>query len=68
MWIVCCLRSTRWGEFVLLRIAEPKSRWAAGKQQYARIDDPEVLSWLVQQMSQLGMEELIWPEQVSRMG
>ena len=41
------------GEFVLLRIAEPKSRWAAGKQQYARIDGPDVLLWLVQQLGWL---------------
>ena len=49
------------GEFMLLCIREPKSRWAAGAQQYPRIDDLPAHRWLVQELEKLGREEWMWP-------
>ena len=49
------------GDFLLLRVREPKSAWARGSQQYARVDDPVVFRWLVAEMEKLGPEESIWP-------
>ena len=42
------------GNFILLCIREPKDRWAAEAQQFARIDDLPALRWLVQELEKLG--------------
>ena len=58
----CLLRHEhRMGDFLLVRIAEPKSRWAAGHQQYVRIDAVAPLAWLESQLTPLGMSAPLWP-------
>jgi hypothetical protein len=49
------------GEYLLLRIREPKSRWASGHQQYVRIGREAPLDWLVSELSRMRMNCQIWP-------
>ena len=58
----CLLRHEhRMGDFLLVRIAEPKSRWASGHQQYVRIDALAPLAWLEAQLAMLEMSAPLWP-------
>ena len=49
------------GRFLLVRIGEPKSRWAAAHQQYVRVGSLAPISWMSQELSELTMESRLWP-------
>ena len=49
------------GGFLMLRIREPKSRWASSRQQYVRVGKEAPVAWLVQELGLIPLSSQIWP-------